>query len=100
MKFSKYFFIIVGLISWVFISHSFFIACTKLVPVMAKNGTEVYDVEELLRQNGTSINFDSVIRLVLKLTLKTIHLKALNKHEKPDCYKFKIDVSILLWIKC
>ena len=76
--------------------------CVDVGPVLERNSSTgqdewVYDVKRFLHENNHSINFDSVIRLQLKFALKTVHLKALTKHDKPDCYIFNISVGTLIF---
>lgn len=53
-----------------------------------------YNVKKYLHEvYNVTINFDAIIRLELKFSLKTVHLKTLAKRDKPDCYRFNISVS-------
>lgn len=63
--------------------------CFPMYPVEI-NGTMKYDTHEYLEKVNKSINFDRLIKLWLKFSLKTIHLKSLSKVNLPDCYQFDI----------
>ncbi|CAK9302414.1 unnamed protein product [Gordionus sp. m RMFG-2023] len=46
-----------------------------------------------LSYNNFPFNFDSLIRVDLKLKLNTVHLKVLQPSISPDCYAFEVKIS-------
>ncbi|XP_074643851.1 mucolipin-3-like [Tubulanus polymorphus] len=53
---------------------------------------EFFDLITFLRQKDYYINFDSLVDMKLKFSLKTIHLKALSMLQSPDCFQFDINI--------
>lgn len=65
--------------------------CFYMLPVEV-NHSLVYDAEVYLEKINKSIDFNKLIKLSLKFSLKTIHLKSLSRTNTPDCYQFNIEV--------
>lgn len=51
-----------------------------------------FDTKSYLDHINKPINFDRVIEIVLKFSLKTVHLKSLAR-DNPECYQFNITIT-------
>ncbi|ELU05297.1 hypothetical protein CAPTEDRAFT_136028 [Capitella teleta] len=71
--------------------------CFQLLPVIeydesTQSAVAIYDVEKFLLLRNKSINFDSIISVELKFSVKTVHLRKLSKVHTPDCFRFNISI--------
>ncbi|KAI0221993.1 Mucolipin-3 [Lamellibrachia satsuma] len=70
--------------------------CINLEPVGNEtSGQLIFDTRAYLDHIDKPINFDSIIRIVLKFSVKTVHLKGLTR-DKPDCYLFNVMMLVTL----
>lgn len=64
--------------------------CLEMHPV---NGTNAYDTLRYLELTQNDIDFDRLIDVELRMSLKTVHLRSLSQLNPPDCYLFDLRIT-------
>ncbi|CAN8018399.1 unnamed protein product, partial [Ixodes persulcatus] len=51
-----------------------------------------FRTDAYLSAHNFTVIFERLIRVELKLTLKTVYLKGLNRFDQPDCYRYNVTI--------